>query len=84
MQVELDILQTINSGIDRPTRIMYRTNLSWSVMQSFLVILENQGLIITKKENGRTLYSLTEKGNNLLATYDSVKSQFDTFEPLVA
>ena len=84
MQVELDIMQVIHKGIDRPTRIMYRTNLSWSVMQGFLAILENQGLIQIKKENGRTLYSLTDKGNNLLATYDSVKSQFDTIEPLTA
>jgi predicted transcriptional regulator len=78
MEVELDILRAINEGVDRPTRIMYRTNLSWSVMQSFLVILESRNLVQAKRENGRTLYFLTEKGNNLLSTYDSVKSQFDT------
>jgi predicted transcriptional regulator len=84
MQVELDILQAINNGTDRPTRIMYKTNLSWSVMQSFLAILEKRGLILIKKESGRTVYSLTEKGNNLLSTYDSVKSQFEVMEPLTA
>jgi predicted transcriptional regulator len=84
MQVELDILRVINEGIDRPTRIMYRTNLSWSVMQSFLTILESRGLVQTKKENGRTIYSLTDKGNNLLLTYDSVKSQFDSIVAFAA
>jgi predicted transcriptional regulator len=84
MQVELDILRVINEGIDRPTRIMYRTNLSWSVMQSFLTILESRGLVQIKKENGRTIYSLTDKGNNLLLTYDSVKSQFDSIVAFAA
>jgi predicted transcriptional regulator len=84
MQVELDILRVINEGIDRPTRIMYRTNLSWSVMQSFLTILESRGLVQIKKENGKTIYSLTDKGNNLLLTYDSVKSQFDSIVAFAA
>jgi predicted transcriptional regulator len=84
MQVELDILQAICHGVDRPTRIMYRTNLSWSVMQSFLAILQKKELVVTKQDSDRTLYSLTEKGKNLLLTYDSVKSQLDSITPLVA
>ncbi len=62
---------------------MYRTNLSWSVMQNFIHSMELQGLVITRDSELRKSYSLTEKGQRVLETYLSVRKQLDELAPIV-
>ncbi len=77
MEVKIDILQAIKEGAGRPTHIMYRSNLSWSVMQGFIKTLEIQGLVRTESAERKKRYILTEKGERVLKTYLSVRQQFD-------
>ncbi|HKW03879.1 MAG TPA: winged helix-turn-helix domain-containing protein [Nitrososphaerales archaeon] len=84
MEVEIDIMQAISDGAGRPTHIMYRSNLSWSVMQSFIRSMESQGLLVMRLAEGRKSYALTEKGQRVLETYHSVKKQLDIVAPMVA
>jgi predicted transcriptional regulator len=74
-------MQAIAEGAGRPTHIMYRCSLSWTVMQNLLRTLEQQGLITRSDYDGKKNYLLTEKGKRVLRTYMSV-SQFLAPVPL--
>jgi predicted transcriptional regulator len=84
MEVKLDILLAIKEGAGRPTHIMYRSNLSWSVMQGFIRSLEVQGLIKTEEKERKRKYVLTEKGERVLKTYESVRTQLNLITPLAS
>jgi predicted transcriptional regulator len=65
----LEVLEQIYSGDNKPTRIMYGANLSWSILNSILDSLVEQELIRVEKDeanwrNNRTIkmYYLTDKG----------------------
>jgi predicted transcriptional regulator len=61
---------------------MYRSNLSWTVMQGFIKSLEEQGLITADEHERKKRYLLTEKGERVLATYRSVRTQLESIEAL--
>ncbi len=82
MEVRIDILQAIADGAGRPTHIMYRSNLSWSIMQNFVRVLEQQGLIARVDKDGKKNYGLTEKGQRVLQTYLSVRQQLEIAVPI--
>jgi len=73
IEIYLDVLHAIKRGTHKPTRIMYRTNLSWkplmSILEPLMSILESmieQGLVRVEEEGNRTTYWITEKGRNVL------------------
>jgi len=66
IEIYLDVLQAIKRGTHKPTRIMYRTNLSWKPLMSILESMVEQGLIRVEEEGNRTTYCITEKGRNVL------------------
>ena len=66
MEIYLDILQAIKKGVDKPTRIMYRTNLSWKPLMQFLDTMMEQKLIISEDVGSHITYKITEKGTNVL------------------
>jgi len=45
LEIYLDVLGTIRSGIEKPTSIMSRANLSWKSLQSILGHLLSEGLV---------------------------------------
>jgi predicted transcriptional regulator len=65
LEIYLDVLNAIKKGIDKPTRIMYRTNLSWKPLMEVLDTMMAQELIKTEKQGKHTLYEITEKGKNV-------------------
>jgi predicted transcriptional regulator len=73
METYCDIVKAIGAGAEKPTHIMYRANLSWTVMQGYIKDLENQGLVVSQDSDGKRLYKLTEKGFMLLRQYVSIK-----------
>ncbi len=77
MEVKIDIMQAIAEGAGRPAHIMYRSNLSWSIMRSFIDLLEKQGLVVSNEVYGKRSYTLTDKGARVLQTYLSVRNQLD-------
>jgi len=73
METYCDIVKAIGAGAEKPTHIMYRANLSWTVMQGYIKDLETQGLVVSQDSDGKRLYKLTEKGFMLLRQYVSIK-----------
>ena len=66
IEIYLDILQAIKKGVDKPTRIMYRTNLSWKPLMHVLDTMMEQELITSEELGCHITYKITEKGMNVL------------------
>lgn len=66
LEIYLDILKVISKGTRKPTRIMYRTNLSWKPLMNILQSLVDQALIVKNEDSGHVLYGITKKGRNVL------------------
>jgi len=77
METFCDILKAIGSGAEKPTHIMYKANLSWTVMQSYIRSLEAQGLVIPAMEDGKKLYHLSDKGFQLLNQFLSIREDLN-------
>jgi predicted transcriptional regulator len=73
METYCDIVKAIGAGAEKPTHIMYRANLSWTVMQGYIKDLETQELVTSQESDGKRLFKLTEKGFMLLKQYVSIK-----------
>ena len=69
LEMYFDVLEVINSGITVPTRIMYETNLSWTVGCSVFDTLIKSDFLMEEKKKNALRYYLTEKGRNALAYY---------------
>jgi predicted transcriptional regulator len=63
------ILQAATQGATK-TRIMYGAYLSYAQVKEYLSFLIEKNLI--SYEEGTSLYKLTEKGMNLLHTYEGI------------
>ncbi|MGI0091499.1 MAG: winged helix-turn-helix domain-containing protein [Nitrososphaerales archaeon] len=73
-----DMLRAIGAGAEKPTHIMYKANLSWSVMQAYIKSLEAQGLVTTTiSEQGKRLYHLSDKGFQLLSQFLSIRQDLN-------
>ena len=66
IEIYLDILQAIKKGVDKPTRIMYRTNLSWKPLMHVLDTMMEQELITSEELGCHITYKITETGMNVL------------------
>jgi len=65
-QIFEDVLRVIESGEYKPTRIMYKSNLSWKPLNKILNNMINLGLIEEKDLNGHKYFFITEKGKEFL------------------
>lgn len=77
LEIMLEVLSVVKEGVDKPTRIMYASNLSWRPTQRILGNLVRQGLLreIAAPESNRSRrrYEITEKGLNVLAYFDGAE-----------
>jgi len=78
LNIMLSVLSTVKEGVDKPTRIMYATNLAWKplnevlsrlVKQEFLREIEVPGIKRSKRR-----YEITEKGVNVLAYFEGARA----------
>ena len=67
LEIYFDVLKTIDNGTDKPTRIMYETNLSWTSVCDVFDALLNSDFIRAEKKKTSTRYYITEKGKNALS-----------------
>jgi len=74
LEIYLEVLKAINSGTEKPTRIMYKTNLSWRPLMNILESLQNQGIIAENKKGNHTFYEVAEKGKNALEYFSEAMS----------
>ena len=72
LEIKMDVLQVVGSGIDRPTQVMYKANLSWIALQSNLKSLVKNGLLREEDLGSRRRYELTQRGFEVLSTFRKV------------
>ena len=78
LEIYLDVLKVIRQGTHKPTRIMYRTNLSWKPLMKILDSMLDQGLIYKAEEGKHTTYNIADKGRNVLEYFDSAMKLIET------
>ena len=76
-----DILSAISEseGSIKPTRLLYKSNLSYARLKLYLESLIKQGLLAIKKEGDRKLISLTQKGYDYVVKYRQMKEFMESF-----
>ena len=67
LEIYFDVLKVIDKGTNKPTRIMYETNLSWTSLCSVFDTLINSDFIREEKKRNSKRYHITEKGRNSLS-----------------
>jgi predicted transcriptional regulator len=67
LEIFFDVLAVIARGVSKPTRIMYKTNLSWTSMQDIFETLIDGGFILEEAIGTAKRYTITERGQNALA-----------------
>jgi predicted transcriptional regulator len=74
MEMVCDILGVVSEGPTKPTHILYKANMSWRVLSSYLDFLLKRGLI-EKEDQGekRVVYTLTARGRSILQLYDGLR-----------
>jgi predicted transcriptional regulator len=70
LEIYLDVLKVVRKGTHKPTRIMYRTNLSWKPLMKVFESMIEQDLIARDEEGVHATYRITEKGRNILEYFD--------------
>ena len=72
LEIYIDILRVLKKGERKPTRIMYKTNLSWTPLQEILESMTSQEIIKKIEVNKRKKYVITEKGLNVLRYFEEM------------
>jgi predicted transcriptional regulator len=86
LEIMVNVLNIIQNGETKPTRIMYGANLSWKVVKGVLESLVHQGLVEStdvsegSRRDKRTsiTYVITSEGQNVLRYFQSVSKLVDT------
>lgn len=74
MEMVCDILEVLSEGPTKPTHILYRANMSWKVLSSYLDFLTTRGMVEREEQEGkRSIYRLTQKGRSILELYDGLR-----------
>jgi predicted transcriptional regulator len=77
MEMLCDTLAVIASGETAPTRIMYHANMSWIETKRCLKLLIERGLVQAKAEQKRETFELTEKGFELVRTFNNIRQDLN-------
>jgi predicted transcriptional regulator len=81
LDIQLIVLNAVKDGVDKPTRIMYASNMAYMPMKKTLDNLVNRGLLsvssnmVGKKAKRR--YMITEKGTSVLNYFEGAKEIVD-------
>lgn len=67
LEIFFDVLAVVERGVQKPTRIMYKTNLSWTSLYDVFATLIEGGFILEEVSPTSKRYSITEKGRNALS-----------------
>ena len=82
LEIMVRVLNVIQNGEKKPTRIMYGANLSWKICSELLDSLVSQGLVEStdtsesrRKRDKRTNkeYWITSKGQNVVRYFHTAK-----------
>ncbi|MEM2342104.1 MAG: archaellum operon transcriptional activator EarA family protein [Candidatus Bathyarchaeia archaeon] len=76
MELYLEVLRTISRGVNKPTNIMYKCNLSWMNSREILNSLVEQNLVTVIENNNRRIYRITERGRKVLEYFENAPNIF--------
>ncbi|MFH1511324.1 MAG: winged helix-turn-helix domain-containing protein [Candidatus Woesearchaeota archaeon] len=76
-----DILRTVQerNGLAGPTHILYKSNLSYRMLETYLKDLMDGGFISEKKAREGKTYSLEPRGFLFLEKYKQISEFFEMF-----
>jgi predicted transcriptional regulator len=79
MEMVCDILAVVSEGPTKPTHILYKANMSWKVLTSYLSYLTRSGMVEKADEEGgkRSTYRLTIKGRAILGLYKGLRESLN-------
>ena len=77
IETHFDVLCVVGNGVDKPTHIMYKANLSWSIMQMYIDALIQKNLIIAEMADVKKRYRVSEKGRHVMQQYLSIREDLD-------
>ncbi len=86
LEIIYDILSAIKSkgGTIRPTKLLYKSNLSHKMMLEYLADLKKKNLVaedeILEKKKTTKVYTLTTKGYEYLKEYKQVINFIESFD----
>jgi predicted transcriptional regulator len=72
MEMMVHVLDALRKGADKPTRVMYKSNLSWSACQTFLSHLVERGFVKVVSDGPRKRYELTPSGAEVLSSFTMI------------
>lgn len=81
LEIYFAVLEVIQQGINKPTRIMYETNLSWITLHEIIKQLILCGLIRTTKKGKNNRYYITDKGSSALLYHNKALEGFINIKP---
>lgn len=67
LEIYFDLLKVVEDGVTKPTRIMYKTNLSWKTLHETISVLVSKKFIREMRMGNSTRYYITDKGINALS-----------------
>jgi predicted transcriptional regulator len=67
LEIYFDVLAVIDRGVSKPTRIMYKTNLSWTSLHEVFETLIDGDFIEAEAHKNSKRYMITDKGRSALA-----------------
>jgi predicted transcriptional regulator len=81
LEVVRDILEVIRNknGKIKPTHILYKSNLSYQMMDQYLKELMGKGFIVEQKKDRGKTYSITDKGLQYLSQYHMIADFTSSF-----
>lgn len=78
LELYVEVLKVIGKGVNKPTNIMYKCNLSWINLKEILNFLLKQNFISVVDEDGRKTYRLTERGREVLEHFSRAQMLLTT------
>jgi len=83
IEIVADILKTVDSGESKPTRIMYKCNLSWPRLMKYLELLVEWELIEDDEVESKTIYRITNKGHDIALYFKNIDEDYLRKSPFV-
>jgi len=81
LDIILSVLSAIRDGAEKPTRIMYASNLSWGPIQKILASLVEQELVTEfveeRGKRSKRRFLINEKGLSVIDYFAKADSLFD-------
>lgn len=80
-EIVFDILSAIyeSKGQIKPTRLLYKSNLSYQRLKVYVESLIKQDMLSIKREGDKRVVVLTQKGQDYLNKYVQVKEFIESF-----